>query len=136
MSRWQPQNQGFSSCRLACLVVARLHLAFLVVSPAFFGDEEGLAMSSTTSGDSCKEFDRPLAPFLDHPDLPLANVLTAQDVRLACSKHKVVFGTARNVIFIPGLTLWTMLSSAIGADKSCAAACARVSVLLVALSRP
>jgi putative transposase len=136
MSGWQPQNHCFLCCRLAFLGVTRLHLAFLVVSAAFFGDEEGLAMSSTTSGDSRKEFDRPLAPFLDHPDLPLANVLTTQDVRQACTKHSVVFGVARNVLFTPWLTLWTMLSSVVCSDKSCAAACARVSVLLLALSRP
>jgi putative transposase len=136
MSRWQPQKQAFSSCRLAFLVVARLYLAFLVVSAAFFGDEEGLAMSSTASGESRKEFDRPLAAFLDHPDLPLADVLTNQDVRQACTKHSVVFGLARNVLFTPCLTLWTMLSSVVGSDKSCAAACVRVSVLLLALSRP
>jgi putative transposase len=93
-------------------------------------------MSSTASGESRKEFDRPLGAFLDHPDLPLPDVLTAQDVRQACTKHSVVFGLARNVVFTPCVTLWAMLCSVTGIDKSCAAACVRVSVLLVALARP
>jgi hypothetical protein len=93
-------------------------------------------MSSTKSGDARADFDRPLAPFLDHPDLPLSAVFTAQDVRQAFTKHNVLFGNARNVLFTPCLTLWTMLSTALFSDKSCAAACARVSVLLLALSRP
>jgi putative transposase len=93
-------------------------------------------MSSTPSGESRPDFDRPLAAFLDHPDLPLADVLTSRDVRQACVKHQVVFGVARNVLFTPCLTLWAMLSSVVSIDKSCAAACVQVSVLLLALSRP
>jgi putative transposase len=93
-------------------------------------------MSSTTSGESRPDFDRPLAAFLDHPDLPLAEVLTSQDVRQACTKHSVVFGLARNVIFTPCLTLWAMLSRVVSIDKSCAAACVQVSVLRQALSQP
>lgn len=93
-------------------------------------------MPSTTSGESRTDFDRPLAAFLDHPDLPLADVLTSAHVRQACTKHSVVFGVARNVIFTPCLTLWAMLSSVVSIDKACAAACVQVSVLLLALSRP
>jgi putative transposase len=93
-------------------------------------------MSSTTSGEPRKEFDRPLAAFLDHPDLPLADVLTTRDVDQACTKHHVVFGVARNVIFTPCLTLWAILSWVVSFDKSCAAACVQVSALLLALSRP
>src|ERR1700675_1948235 len=93
-------------------------------------------MSSTTSGESRPDFDRPLAAFLDHPDLPLADVLTSRDVRQACTKHHVVFGIARNVIFTPCLTLWAMLSRVVSIDKSCAAACVQVSVLRQAQSQP
>lgn len=93
-------------------------------------------MFSTTSSDSRQDFDRPFAAFLDHPDLPLAEVLTAEHVHQACTKHHVLFGIARNVLFTPFVTLWAVLSTVVSADKSCAAACARVSVLLLALSRP
>src|SRR5206468_1872896 len=48
----------------------------------------------------------------------------------------VHFGTAHNSIFTPVLTAWAWLSQVVFADKSTAAACARVSVLLLALSRP
>jgi len=93
-------------------------------------------MSIATSGDCRQGFDRPLAPFLDHPDLPLANVFTAEHVRTTGTKHHALFGFARNVIFTTGVTLWAVLCSVVSADKSCAAACVRVSVLLLALSRP
>ena len=93
-------------------------------------------MSSATSGDFRQDFDRPLASFLDHPDLPLSDVLSSEHVRQAFTRHHVLFGLARNVIFTPCVTLWAMLCSVISADKSCAAACVRVSVLLLALSRP
>ena len=93
-------------------------------------------MSTTTSSASRLDFDRPLAAFLDHPDLPLSDVLTSEHVRLACDKHGVLFGLARNSIFNPCLTLWAMLSTVVSCDKSCAAVCARVAVLLLALARP
>jgi putative transposase len=93
-------------------------------------------MSSTTSGDARTDFDRPLAAFLDHPDLPLSDVLSSEHVRQTFTKHHVVFGVAHNVLFTPCMTLWAMLSTVVFSDKSCAAACARVSVLLLALSRP
>jgi putative transposase len=93
-------------------------------------------MSSTAPGDCRTDFDRPLAAFLDHPDLPLSDVFTCEHVRQACHKHHVVFGVARNVIFTPFVTLWAVLSGVVSFDKSCAAACVRVSVLLLALSRP
>ena len=81
-------------------------------------------------------FDRPLAGFLDHPDLPLPGLLTDQHVQQVFEKHHVHFGTAHNSLFTPAVTLWAWLSQVLFADKSTAAACARVSVLLLALSRP
>jgi putative transposase len=93
-------------------------------------------MSCTTSPEHRPAFDRPLAGFLDHPELPFADVLTDQHVGEAFARHSVHFGTAHNSIFTPALTLWAWLAQVVGADKSCAAACARVGVLLLALARP
>jgi putative transposase len=90
----------------------------------------------TTPAQPQPAFDQPLAGFLDHPDLPLPGLLTDQHVQHVCDKHHVHFGTARNSIFTPALTVWAWLSQVLFADKSTAAACARVSVLLLALSRP
>ena len=92
-------------------------------------------MSSTTSSDSRQDFARPFAPFLDHPDLPLGDLVNSEHAQQACNKHGVNFGTARNAIFTPFLTLWALLISVISDDKSGPAACARVSVLLLSLSR-
>jgi hypothetical protein len=66
----------------------------------------------------------------------LADVLTPEHVQQACQRHAVSFGTAHNTLFTPALTLWAWLSQVVAADKSCAAACVRVSVLLLALGRP
>src|SRR5438105_12414545 len=93
-------------------------------------------MPSTPGADSRPVFDRPLAGFLDHPDLPLPGLLTGQHVQQALDKHHVGFGTAHNTTFTPVLTVWAWLSQVVFPDKSTAAACARVSVLLLALSRP
>jgi hypothetical protein len=93
-------------------------------------------MSSTTTDGSRPGFDLPLAALLCRPELPLADVLTTQHVEQAFDRHQVSFGTAHNSILSPAVTLWAWLSQVIFADKSCAAACARVGVLLLALSRP
>ncbi len=93
-------------------------------------------MSSTATTDSRPGLPSPTAGFLDHPDLPLPGLLTEQHAEQAFDKHSVRFGTAHNAIFTPKLTLWTWLSQVIFSDKSTAAACVRVSVLLLALSRP
>ena len=90
-------------------------------------------MPSTTSAAARPAFDKPLAPFLDHPDLPLPGLLSSTEVEQTFERHGVHFGTAHNSIFTPVLTAWAWLSQVVFADKSTAAACARVSVLLLAL---
>jgi putative transposase len=93
-------------------------------------------MSSTAQTVSRPVLPGPSAAFLEHPDLPLTGLLNEQHVQQAFDKHSVCFGTAHNSIFTPRLTVWAWLSQVIFPDKSTAAACARVAVLLLALSRP
>ena len=80
--------------------------------------------------------DRVLAPFLQHPQLPFADVLTGDDVRQALADQGVHFGTRRTAVYTPALTLWGWLSQGVHHDKACLAAALRVAVLLLALGRP
>jgi hypothetical protein len=94
-------------------------------------------MSSTNPAAARPAFDRPGAAFLEHPELPLAgSPLCTEHVQQVFKRHGILFGLARNAIFTPLLTLWACLGRVVFPDKSTAAACARVSVLLLALSRP
>jgi hypothetical protein len=137
MTRWQPQKKGsFPVVGWPSSSYHDYNWPSSSSLAAFFGDEEGFTMSSANSGDSRQDFDRPIGAFLDHPELPLSDVITSEHVRQAFTKHHVLFGLASNVVFTPCVTLWAMLCSVTGIDKSCAAACVRVSVLLLALSRP
>jgi Transposase DDE domain len=80
--------------------------------------------------------DRVLAPFLAHPELPFADVLTGTDVQQAFAQAGVLFGTSRAAVYTPPLTLWAWLSQAVHKEKACLAAALRLGVLLVVLSRP
>jgi hypothetical protein len=93
-------------------------------------------MSCTPAACDRPGFDRTLAPLLCQDSLPFADVLRPEHVQQACDRHGVRFGCARNSILNPALTLWAWLSQVVCADKSTAAACVRVSVLLLALGRP
>jgi hypothetical protein len=78
-----------------------------------------------------------LQPFLQAPGLPFADVLSEEEVRRACVAEGVAFGDSKSTIFTPAVTLWAWLSQVVYAGKlgSCAAALARVAVLLMALGR-
>jgi hypothetical protein len=93
-------------------------------------------MPSTATARQRPVLDNPFAGFLDHPDLPLPGLITQQHAQAAFDQHAIHFGAAHNSIFSPVLTLWACLGQVVFADKSTAAACARVTVLLLALSRP
>jgi len=80
--------------------------------------------------------DRALAPFLAHPDLPFADVLTGADVQQAFADDGVHFGTPRTAVYTPPLTLWGWLSQAVHKEKACLAAALRLGVLLLVLGRP
>lgn len=80
--------------------------------------------------------DRVLAPFVSHPELPFADVLTGADVQQAFADHAVHFGTSSTAIYTPPLTLWAFVSQGVHKEKACLAAAFRIGILLLALSRP
>lgn len=82
-----------------------------------------------------QDCDRVLAPFLCHPDLPFADVITGADVDRAFAEEDAHFGSRRNAVYTSPLTLWGFLSQGVHKDKTCLAAALRVAVLLVVLSR-
>lgn len=78
-----------------------------------------------------------LASFLQHPGLPFADVITEESIDRAMAEERVSVGDDEETIFTPAITLWAFLSQVLfkGEQRSCAAAVARVAVLLVALER-
>jgi putative transposase len=78
-----------------------------------------------------------LSSFLQHDGLAFAQVLPEQTIQQAFADANVDFARDDNNIYTPALTLWAFLSQMLHAKemRSCAAAVARVIVLLVALGR-
>ena len=76
-----------------------------------------------------------LQPFLQAPGLPLANVLSEEDVEAAMAAEGVAFGELEGSVYTPALTTWAWLSQVLhtGTMRSCAAAVSRIIVLLVAM---
>jgi putative transposase len=79
---------------------------------------------------------RSLAPFLCHPDLPFAAVITGADVEKVFAEENVHFGASRTSFYTPPLTLWCFLSQGVHKEKACLAAALRIGVLLLVLCRP
>jgi hypothetical protein len=96
-------------------------------------------MSSFYSSSVIKasELGTPLAPFLQAPGLPFAEVLSEQDITAALAAEKVSFGEDDDAVYTPSITLWAFLSQMVflGELRSCAAAVARVIVFLTSLGR-
>lgn len=86
---------------------------------------------------STRRFDLVLASFLQVPGLPFADVLSAEDIQAAFDEQGVDFATEDDHIYTPPLTLWAFLSQVLFKEeqRSCAAAVARVIVLMTALGR-
>jgi hypothetical protein len=78
----------------------------------------------------------PLAPFGDHPDVPLGQLLSAADLEQALVQHQVAFGDTAKAVFTPAILLWTWLWQCLSKARSCGAAVIRTSVLLAALELP
>jgi len=78
-----------------------------------------------------------LAPFLQGPGLPFADVLCEQQIEEAMAAEGVCFGECGRAVYTPAITLWAFLSQVLHAGelRSCTAAVARVIVLLLALER-
>jgi putative transposase len=83
-----------------------------------------------------QDCDRVLAPFICHPDLPFADVLTGADIDRAFAEENVRFGTNCTAVYTPPLTLWGFLSQGVHKEKACLAAALRIGVLLLVLGRP
>lgn len=83
-----------------------------------------------------QDCDRVLAPFVSHPELPFADVLTGTAVEEALADQGVHFGTSRTAVYTPPLTLWGFISQGVHKEKACLPAALRIGVLLLALSRP
>ena len=77
-----------------------------------------------------------LAAFLQTDGLPLADVLTPDDVVTAFADAGADCHGSATAIFTPLLTLWAFLGQLLHSDHSCRAAVLRVVVLCAALSRP
>jgi hypothetical protein len=78
----------------------------------------------------------PLAPFVQHADLPLGELLTPADVQQALDQHDVHFGETTRAVFTPAILLWTWLWQCLSRARSGGAAVLRTSVLLGALKLP
>jgi putative transposase len=78
-----------------------------------------------------------LRSFLQHRGLPFAQALPEETIQQAFDDEGVSFGQGEGDVYTPPLTLWAFLSQVLFKDeqRSCAAAVARVIVLLVALGK-
>jgi hypothetical protein len=56
------------------------------------------------------QFRHTLAPFLQGDGLPLAEVLTAAEIKQAFADEQVSFGQTRRSFWTPALTLWAVLA--------------------------
>jgi hypothetical protein len=92
-------------------------------------------MSSYVPDDGGASFAGALAPFLCDPGLPFAEVLPAAEVEQAFADEGLTFGSTKQSVFTPALTLWAFLSQVLNKDKCCRAAVLRVFTLLLALAR-
>jgi putative transposase len=80
------------------------------------------------------QFADALAPFVVDPGLPLAQVLTADDIQQVCAEEGVAFGRTPRSLWTPPLVLWTFLAQVLSKDKSCRDAVSRV-LMAFALTR-
>jgi len=78
-----------------------------------------------------------LRSFLQHRGLPFAQALPEETIQQAFDDEGVSFGQGDGDVYTPALTLWAFLSQVLFKEeqRSCAAAVARVIVLLVALGK-
>jgi putative transposase len=98
-----------------------------MVSMSFYGQPRTLS----------KRFRLILASFLQRPDLPFADVLPERAIEKAFDDGNATFADDEDAVYTPAITLWAFLSQVLFKDeqRSCVAAVARVSVLLIALAR-
>jgi hypothetical protein len=78
-------------------------------------------------------FQNTFAPFAQDADLPLADVLTEDDVARIVAEEEVSFGNLPRCFWTPALTLWAFLWQVLSPDQSCRQVVANV-LLSFALS--
>lgn len=78
-----------------------------------------------------------LSSFLQHDDLPFAQVLPEATIQQAFAEEDSVFAEDDEDVYTPAVTLWAFLSQVLfkGEQRSCVAAVSRVVVLWLALGR-
>ena len=78
-----------------------------------------------------------LTSFLCRPGLPFADVITEASIQKVFDEEGVSFAEDEDAVYTPAITLWAFLSQVLckGEMRSCVAAVARVTTLLVALER-
>jgi len=92
---------------------------------------------STSAGSALHQFGLVLASLLQKPGLPFADALSEETIQAAFDEEAASFGQEADAVYTPALTLWAFLSQVFfkGEQRSCAAAVARIIVLLVSLGR-
>src|SRR5260370_14064118 len=78
-----------------------------------------------------------LFSFMQHADLPLAEVLPEEKIQQAFDEENRTFAQDDDVVYTPAVTMWAFLSQVLFKQehRSCVAAVARVVVLLVSLGK-
>jgi hypothetical protein len=76
-----------------------------------------------------------LHSYAQDDSLPLASVMTEEQIQAAARAESVDFGGGPKDVYTPAVTLWGFVSQVLSGNKSCVAAVSRIIVLLVALGR-
>jgi len=99
--------------------------------------KEGLVSLCTSIRSLPQQFRLVLASLLQSPGLPFADALSAEAIETAFEEEGVAFAQEDDEVYTPALTLWAFLSQTLfkQEQRSCAAAVARVVVLLASLGR-
>jgi DDE family transposase len=82
------------------------------------------------------DFQTVLNSFVQAPNLPFQEMLTAAHIEQVAAEEGVTFGTAEGSIYTVAVTLWAFLAQVLSKEKACVAAVARILVLRLALGLP
>jgi hypothetical protein len=106
------------------------------MGPSFL-TKEGLMAFYQTCRQLPSRFRLVLSSFMQSDGLAFADVLPEDEIQQAFDDEGVSFAEEEDAIYTPQLTLWAFLSQVLfkEEERSCAAAVARVVVLLVALGK-
>lgn len=76
-----------------------------------------------------------LNTFAQNDGLPLSSALTEEQIQQVADAEGVTFGSGKQDVYTPAITLWALVGQYLSGHRTCVAAVARVMVLLVALGR-